>query len=117
MSRLDETFAALRRRGERALLAYFTAGDPSLAETRRLVAAAALVALSGCVPTGGGPDRTDPGATATDDIDGDLTAAIVVTGAVDTATEGLYTLTYTATDAAGNSANVSRVVTVNVAPS
>ena len=41
MSRLDETFAALRRRGERALLAYFTAGDPSLAETRRLVAAAA----------------------------------------------------------------------------
>ncbi len=37
MSRLDETFARLRARGERALVAYFTAGDPSLADTRRLV--------------------------------------------------------------------------------
>jgi tryptophan synthase alpha chain len=36
-SRLDRTFQALRARGERALLAYFMAGDPSLAETRRLV--------------------------------------------------------------------------------
>jgi len=44
-----------------------------------------------------------------------ITAQIVVTGAVDTATAGLYTLTYTAADAAGNSAAVSRVVTV-VAP-
>lgn len=41
MSRLAETFAALRARGERALVAYLTAGDPSLAETRRLVLEAA----------------------------------------------------------------------------
>ena len=41
MSRLDETFARLRARGERALLPYFTAGDPSLADTRRLVIEAA----------------------------------------------------------------------------
>ena len=40
MSRLDTTFARLRERGERALMPYFTAGDPSLADTRRLVAAA-----------------------------------------------------------------------------
>ncbi|MDE1944634.1 MAG: DUF5011 domain-containing protein, partial [Patescibacteria group bacterium] len=40
---------------------------------------------------------TDPGATATDDTDGDLTAKIVVSGAVDPATPGLYTLTYSAT--------------------
>ena len=40
MSRLESTFARLRERGERALMPYFTAGDPSLAETRRLVAAA-----------------------------------------------------------------------------
>jgi tryptophan synthase alpha chain len=39
-SRLDRTFAALRARGERALVAYFTAGDPSLADTSRLVLAA-----------------------------------------------------------------------------
>jgi tryptophan synthase alpha chain len=37
MSRLGETFARLRARGERALMPYFTAGDPSLAETQRLV--------------------------------------------------------------------------------
>lgn len=36
-SRLDATFERLRSAGERALVAYFTAGDPSLAETRRLV--------------------------------------------------------------------------------
>ena len=41
MSRLEETFARLRARGERALLPYFTAGDPSLADTRRLVVEAA----------------------------------------------------------------------------
>jgi len=41
MSRLDETFARLRARGERALIPYFTAGDPSLADTRRLVIEAA----------------------------------------------------------------------------
>jgi len=39
-ARLETTFARLRERGERALMPYFTAGDPSLAETRRLVAAA-----------------------------------------------------------------------------
>jgi tryptophan synthase alpha chain len=39
--RLAATFAALRARGERALLPYFTAGDPSLDVTRRLVVEAA----------------------------------------------------------------------------
>lgn len=37
MGRIDETFARLRQRGERALVAYVMAGDPSLADTRRLV--------------------------------------------------------------------------------
>ena len=55
---------------------------------------------------------SDPGATATDNVDGDLTSAIVKTGAVDPATPGLYTLTYSATDAAGNAGSASRVVTV-----
>src|SRR2546430_6166532 len=40
-SRLAMVFAELRGRGERALVAYLTAGDPSLAETRRLVREAA----------------------------------------------------------------------------
>jgi tryptophan synthase alpha chain len=37
VSRLEATFAALRKRGERALMPYFTAGDPSLSVTRQLV--------------------------------------------------------------------------------
>ena len=37
MSRIDATFAALRERGERALVAFFTAGDPSLDVTERLL--------------------------------------------------------------------------------
>ena len=44
---------------------------------------------------------TDPGANATDVVDGSV--EVVVTGEVGTAA-GSYTLTYTATDAAGNSA-------------
>ena len=40
-SRLDATFAALRARHERALVTFFTAGDPSLALTRKLVGEAA----------------------------------------------------------------------------
>lgn len=41
MSRLETAFARLRARGERALVAYFTAGDPSLPMTARLVVEAA----------------------------------------------------------------------------
>src|SRR5437899_11139404 len=41
MTRLEATFARLRGRGERALVTYFTAGAPSLADTRRLVIEAA----------------------------------------------------------------------------
>jgi tryptophan synthase alpha chain len=37
VSRLESTFERLRARGERALVAYLMAGDPSLAETERLV--------------------------------------------------------------------------------
>ncbi len=37
MSRIDDAFARLRAKGERALVAYLMAGDPSLAETERLV--------------------------------------------------------------------------------
>jgi len=38
-SRLDRTFAQLRQRGEKALIAYLMAGDPSLQETEQLVVA------------------------------------------------------------------------------
>jgi endo-1,3(4)-beta-glucanase len=52
---------------------------------------------------------SDPGATATDSVDGTLD--VPVSGTVETEV-GEYTLTYTATDAGGNSASVDRIVTV-----
>ncbi|MBU6214370.1 DUF5011 domain-containing protein [Patescibacteria group bacterium] len=59
----------------------------------------------------------DPGATANDAVDGNLTATIVKTGSVNTNAAGLYTLTYSATDKAGNTGSASRVVTVVAASS
>ncbi|SVC97678.1 uncharacterized protein METZ01_LOCUS350532, partial [marine metagenome] len=53
---------------------------------------------------------TDAGASAADAIDGDV--AVVVTGSVSVETAGDYTMTYTATDAAGNATTATRVVTV-----
>jgi tryptophan synthase alpha chain len=41
MRRIEATFQALRERGERALVTFFMAGDPSLAVTERLVVEAA----------------------------------------------------------------------------
>ena len=55
---------------------------------------------------------SDPGATASDACAGDLTSAIHVTGSVDANTVGSYTLTYTATDAHGNTATATRTVNV-----
>jgi VCBS repeat-containing protein len=60
---------------------------------------------------------TDPGATASDAVDGDLTSRIVVTGSVDTAVLGTYTLTYTVSDLSGNAATpVTRTVNVQAQP-
>src|SRR6056297_54551 len=61
-----------------------------------------------------GTPFTDPGASATDAVDGSV--AVGATGSVGTDV-GTYTLTYTATDSAGNSASVSRTVIVEAAPS
>jgi|GEM_PF-195267 len=58
-----------------------------------------------------GTEFADPGASANDDTDGQVTVS--VSGVVDTATAGVYILTYTATDAAGNEASTERVVTVS----
>lgn len=58
---------------------------------------------------------TDPGATATDDRDGNV--EVTVSGMVDTATVGAYILTYDAQDGAGNQAvSVTRTVNVVLPP-
>lgn len=60
-----------------------------------------------------GSSFVDPGASATDNIDGNITARIVKTGAVNTAVVGSYTLRYDVSDNAGNAAlSVSRTVSV-----
>src|SRR5690606_1080387 len=59
----------------------------------------------------------DPGATASDPEDGDITASIVVSGSVDSSTPGTYALRYDVTDSDGNDApTVERVVVVNSPP-
>ena len=57
----------------------------------------------------------DPGATATDDTDGNITADIIVSGdVVDTGTAGSYTIRYNVSDQAGNAAiEVTREIVVN----
>lgn len=55
---------------------------------------------------------TDPGATALDNYDGDVTQDIVVEGEVNTGAVGQYTVTYTVSDAAGNTGTAERVVNV-----
>ncbi len=55
---------------------------------------------------------TDPGATATDALDGDLSAKITVANKVNTAVIGSYTVTYNVTDTSGNSSQAERTVRV-----
>lgn len=54
----------------------------------------------------------DAGATATDNIDGDLTTSIITTGSVNTNLINSYTITYSVSDAANNSTSTTREVNV-----
>jgi len=60
-----------------------------------------------------GDTYNEQGATATDNIDGDLTSSIVIGGSVNTAVAGTYNITYDVSDSAGNAA-VQVIRTVNV---
>jgi hypothetical protein len=60
-----------------------------------------------------GEDYTELGATATDNIDGDLSASIVIDAtSVDSRIPGDYTVNYAVRDAAGNTGTAARTVTV-----
>ena len=52
----------------------------------------------------------EPGATASDTLDGNLTNQVTITGTVDVNSTGAYVLTYSVSDGAGNESNVTRVV-------
>jgi hypothetical protein len=59
-----------------------------------------------------GEAYTDAGATASDNVDGDLTAFITVESDLTTAVPGTYPITYRVADAAGNLAEAVRTVVV-----
>ena len=59
-----------------------------------------------------GDNYTDEGATATDNVEGDLTSSISVSGNVDTDIIGNYILTYSVSDSSGNSTSATRNVEV-----
>jgi hypothetical protein len=61
-----------------------------------------------------GVEWVDPGATAVDDIDGDISDQIELSAPVNTAVVGTQRVTYSVKDRAGNSASAVRTVNVGV---
>lgn len=59
-----------------------------------------------------GENYNEPGFTASDDVDGDLTSTVTVEGSVDVNKKGAYTLTYKVSDSSGNTATVKRTINI-----
>src|SRR5258708_463494 len=55
---------------------------------------------------------SEPGFTATDNQDGDITKNVDISGTVNKDFAGSYEIKYTVADASGNEVSVSRIVTV-----
>ena len=99
------------------------AGNPAAPEYREINVRAAdttapVITLTGStvIELTVGDAFTDQGATATDDVDGDLTSKITSTSTVNTSVVGFYYVLYSVTDAAGNSAAEYREINVRAAP-
>ena len=58
----------------------------------------------------------EPGFTAVDDAEGDVSAKVEIAGVVDRYKPGTYTITYTVTDNFGNTSTATRTVIVKEAP-
>ncbi len=71
-----------------------------------------LIGLPNCDIILNSANYLDPGCTAMDDRDGDVTQSINITGTVNTNLAGTYTLTYTAHDYSGNINSIHRNVRV-----
>ena len=59
-----------------------------------------------------GDTYTEKGATATDDVDGDLTNKILISGNVNTSKAGTYTVTYTVTNSRKETVTATRTIVV-----
>ncbi|WP_400072483.1 immunoglobulin-like domain-containing protein [Zobellia russellii] len=87
------------------------AGNPAPQKTRTVNVIAALdetapeiTLVGGTVSQTRGGTYVDPGYSATDNIDGDITANVVVSGLPNMSVVGSYTVTYNVSDVAGNPA-------------
>ena len=56
----------------------------------------------------------DPGATALDSTDGNLSSFVIISGTLDTSAVGTYTLVYSITDSDGNSSSITRIIVVSL---
>ncbi len=66
-----------------------------------------------CVDTVAGHEYVDPGASAYDDVDGDVSSSVVVTeNTVIIAVAGQYSVKYRANDKSGNFIEAERIVKV-----
>ncbi|MDD4412002.1 MAG: DUF5011 domain-containing protein, partial [Bacilli bacterium] len=77
-----------------------------------------VITMNGSSPTYVvvGSTYQDAGATAFDNIDGDLTSKIIVLSDVNSTALGTYSTTYVVSDKSGNKKSVSRIVTVGPPP-
>jgi hypothetical protein len=94
--------------------------DKSIEVVERVDTTDPVIILNGTSPMTleRGSAFTDPGATASDNLDGDITSFIIVVGSVDPNTVGDYTLTYGVADESMLTASVVRNITVvdNIPP-
>lgn len=90
---------------------------PSCKKDKEKDVTAPVITLLGSNPVAAekGQPYVDAGASASDDVDGDISSRIVVTNPVDPNTEGTYIVRYNVTDDAGNkAAEVTRTVNVMI---
>ena len=97
------------------------AGNAATQVTRTVIITAAVDSTIPVITLAGdtsislelGTTYSDAGATATDNIDGNITGNITTVNPVNVNTEGTYTITYNVSDAAGNNATqVTRTVII-----
>jgi hypothetical protein len=103
----------MKRRISLIALVAFTAGAMLMTGCKKDDTTAPTISLTGGDQTVSlGSTYSEPGYTANDDEDGDITSSVTVSGTVNTGQTGTYPITYTVSDAAGNSTTETRTVTV-----
>lgn len=59
-----------------------------------------------------GSSYNEEGANSIDDIDGDISSTIIISGIVDTSVPGTYVITYTSTDSSNNTSIIIRTIVI-----